>query len=98
MDGVLVDGEPLHFEAVNRLLAEEGKSISLEAYKPYMGTKSGWSEMIAAMSLSKPASYYSDRYRDRSTTNRDRDRHRDRDGYADRYRYRYRDGDRKSVV
>jgi beta-phosphoglucomutase-like phosphatase (HAD superfamily) len=42
MDGVLVDGEPLHFEAVNLLLAEEGEAISLEQYKPYMGTKSGW--------------------------------------------------------
>ncbi|OAI39703.1 hypothetical protein AYO38_07235 [bacterium SCGC AG-212-C10] len=64
MDGVLVDGEPLHFAAVNQLLGEEGRSISLEAYKPYMGTKSGWSDMISALGLGKPANYYSDRYKD----------------------------------
>lgn len=62
MDGVLVDGEPLHFRAINELLAEEGKSISLEAYKPYMGTKAGWREMVADLGLSRPAGAYSDRY------------------------------------
>lgn len=62
MDGVLVDGEPLHFAAVNELLAEEGRSISLEAYKPYMGTKSGWTEMVRAMQLRHPAAHYSPRY------------------------------------
>ena len=64
MDGVLVDGEPLHFAAVNRLLGEEGKTISLEAYKPYMGTKTGWQEMIAAFALSQPMEHYSRRYRE----------------------------------
>jgi HAD superfamily hydrolase (TIGR01509 family) len=64
MDGVLVDGEPLHFAAVNRLLGEEGKSISLEAYKPYMGTKTGWQDMIAAFGLSQPMEHYSLRYRE----------------------------------
>ncbi|MBI5946664.1 MAG: HAD family phosphatase [Chloroflexi bacterium] len=63
MDGVLVDGEPLHFRAVNQLLGEEGRSISLEDYKPYMGTKSGWSEMIRDLGLGRPKDYYSDRYR-----------------------------------
>jgi beta-phosphoglucomutase len=62
MDGVLVDGEPLHFEAVNRLLGEEGKSISLEAYKPYMGTKTGWRDMIRDFNLSQPYEHYSPRY------------------------------------
>ncbi|MCK9520817.1 MAG: HAD family phosphatase [Dehalococcoidia bacterium] len=62
MDGVLVDGEPLHFRAVNQLLGEEGLSISLEAYKPYMGTKAGWSDMMRDMGLSKPESYYVPRY------------------------------------
>lgn len=64
MDGVLVDGEPLHFAAVNRLLNEEGKSITLEAYKPYMGTKTGWQDMIAAYGLSQPMEHYSLRYRE----------------------------------
>lgn len=62
MDGVLVDGEPLHFQAVNTLLAEEGRSISLEQYKPYMGTKTGWSDMIQDFGLGRPRSHYSERY------------------------------------
>ncbi len=62
MDGVLVDGEPLHFEAVNLLMGEEGRAITLEQYKPYMGTKSGWSEMISDFGLTKERSYYSARY------------------------------------
>ena len=62
MDGVLVDGEPLHFEAVNHLLGEEGRSITLEAYKPYMGTKTGWRDMLADNKLAKPDAYYNERY------------------------------------
>lgn len=64
MDGVLVDGEPLHFRAINELLGEEGKSISLEAYKPYMGTKAGWRDMAADIGLKLPADSYSGRYDD----------------------------------
>ncbi len=63
MDGVLVDGEPLHFEAVNSLLAEEGHSITLDQYKPYMGTKSGWKELIADFGLERPYEEYSERYK-----------------------------------
>jgi HAD superfamily hydrolase (TIGR01509 family) len=62
MDGVLVDGEPLHFEAVNTLLAEEGRSLSLEQYKPYMGTKSGWRELIRDFELQNPIDEYQRRY------------------------------------
>ena len=64
MDGVLVDGEPLHFQTVNELLGREDKSISLEQYKPYMGTKTGWADMIADFGLSRPREYYSPIYRD----------------------------------
>ncbi len=64
MDGVLVDGEPLHFEAVNELLGEEGLSISLDAYKPYMGTKTGWADMMRDYGLSRPREEYSARYRE----------------------------------
>ena len=63
MDGVLVDGEPLHFQAVNTLLATEGKSISLDEYKPYMGTKSGWTDMIRDFGLTQPREHYSEIYR-----------------------------------
>lgn len=64
MDGVLVDGEPLHFRAVNELLAEEGLSISLEAYKPYMGTKTGWQDMARDLGLQRPLDEYAARYRE----------------------------------
>ena len=64
MDGVLVDGEPLHFETVNELLGREGKSISLEVYKPYMGTKTGWQDMITDFQLQHPREYYSPIYRE----------------------------------
>ena len=63
MDGVLVDGEPLHFQAVNTLLETEGKSISLDEYKPYMGTKSGWTDMIRDFGLTQPREHYSEIYR-----------------------------------
>lgn len=62
MDGVLVDGEPLHFRAVNALLGEEGRSITLEQYKPYMGTKSGWQELIRDFGLARPYEHYAGRY------------------------------------
>ncbi len=62
MDGVLVDGEPLHFQAVNALLGEEGKSMSFETYRPYMGTKSGWSEMMRDLALQKDPAHYQARY------------------------------------
>ncbi len=62
MDGVLVDGEPLHFQAVNLLLAEEGRSIGLEQYKPYMGAKTGWSDMIQDFGLGRPREHYAARY------------------------------------
>lgn len=64
MDGVLVDGEPLHFATVNELLGEEGHAISLEAYKPYMGTKTGWSDMLRDFRLPREEAYYSARYKD----------------------------------
>jgi HAD superfamily hydrolase (TIGR01509 family) len=47
---------------VNQLLAEEGRSISLEQYKPYMGTKSGWQELIRDFGLAKPYEHYHARY------------------------------------
>lgn len=64
MDGVLVDGEPLHFRAVNELLGEEGLSISLEQYKPYMGTKTGWQDMARDLGLQRPLDEYASRYRE----------------------------------
>ncbi|MBI2765489.1 MAG: HAD family phosphatase [Chloroflexi bacterium] len=75
MDGVLVDGEPLHFEAVNELLARDGLTLTLEQYQPYMGTKSGWTELIRDFGLPRPREHYAPlyhelimrQYRERST-------------------------------
>jgi HAD superfamily hydrolase (TIGR01509 family) len=62
MDGVLVDGEPLHFRAVNELLAAEGRALTLDEYRPYMGTKAGWRELIAALHLTGSPEHYATRY------------------------------------
>ena len=62
MDGVLVDGEPLHFRAVNELLAEDGREMTLEQYKPYMGTKAGWREFVTDLKLPHPVEHYSELY------------------------------------
>jgi len=34
----------------------------MQRYKPYMGTKSGWSDMMRDLGLSRDRSYYRDRY------------------------------------
>lgn len=62
MDGVLVDGEPLHFQALNQLLADEGRSITLDQYRPYMGTRAGWTEFVADFGLRYPREHYAPRY------------------------------------
>jgi len=58
MDGVLVDGEPLHYRAFSRLLADEGRGYSLERHKASMGTKGDWPELVAEFGLSRPVAYY----------------------------------------
>lgn len=62
MDGVLVDGEPLHFRAVNELLAEEKKSMPFEYFKGSMGTKGSWSDLIRAFDLREAPATYAFRY------------------------------------
>ena len=39
MDGVLVDSEPVFFEAVNELLKPSGKRIEWEDYQQLLGTR-----------------------------------------------------------
>ena len=38
MDGVLVNSEPLHYQAFVRTLAQWGKCLTYEEYKKYIGT------------------------------------------------------------
>ena len=65
MDGVLVDGEPLHYAAVSALLAEDGVVFPLEQYKTYMGTKAGWTEFVDRLGLPHPADHYRGPYNER---------------------------------
>jgi HAD superfamily hydrolase (TIGR01509 family) len=62
MDGVLVDGEPLHFEASRQLFAEEGKVHSLDEHKKWLGTKGDWNDMARAYGLRLPLEHYPRRY------------------------------------
>jgi HAD superfamily hydrolase (TIGR01509 family) len=65
MDGVLLDSEPLHHQAVNEILAEEGHGgIPFEEYVQYLGTtvEYTWYDLIARYRLEHPFLYYRDRY------------------------------------
>ncbi|MGI8551179.1 MAG: HAD family hydrolase [Dehalococcoidia bacterium] len=65
MDGVLLDSEPLHHQAVNEILVEEGRAgIPFVDYAPYMGTtlEYTWLDLIKRYELPQPLAYYRDRY------------------------------------
>jgi HAD superfamily hydrolase (TIGR01509 family) len=64
MDGVLLDSEPLHFLAVNSILADEGASIDYEFYCRYIGTtlEHTWSDLSRHCSLKRPYEHYVRRY------------------------------------
>lgn len=66
MDGVLVDGEPLHFAAVNDLLAEEDVQLDLDTYRGYMGTtlQHTWHDLRTRFHLAHDFDYYAKRYDD----------------------------------
>lgn len=65
MDGVLLDSEPLHYQAVNEILAEEGgRGLPFADYLPYIGTtvEYTWNDLIERYRLPRPFIYYQDRY------------------------------------
>jgi HAD superfamily hydrolase (TIGR01509 family) len=64
MDGVLLDSEPLHHIVLNNVLAEEGKHLSFEEYRPYIGTtlEYTWSDVIRRFDLKGPIDRYIVRY------------------------------------
>lgn len=64
MDGVLLDSEPLHHRVLNEVLAAEGRTLSFEEYRPYIGTtlEYTWSDIIRRFDLAGPVSAYIDRY------------------------------------
>ncbi len=64
MDGVLVDGEPLHYAVVRRLLAEEGVEFTLADYQRYLGTtlESTWSDLRGRYRLERGYEWYAEAY------------------------------------
>jgi HAD superfamily hydrolase (TIGR01509 family) len=64
MDGVLLDSEPLHHDTVNAILAEEGKTLSLDDYLGYIGTtlEDTWDDLARTLALKRPYAYYAARY------------------------------------
>lgn len=56
MDGVLVDSEPMHFRATNRMLAQYGASISEEVFRGFigMGEEDTWNDWRARFQLTAP--------------------------------------------
>jgi HAD superfamily hydrolase (TIGR01509 family) len=53
MDGVLIDSEPLHFEALNLVLGSAGQALSRTEYEQFIGTttEAMWLTLIARWGL-----------------------------------------------
>ena len=64
MDGVLLDSEPLHHVVLNEVLAAEGRTLSFDDYRPYIGTtlEYTWSDLIERFALAGPVTAYIERY------------------------------------
>src|SRR5215208_642893 len=64
MDGVLLDSEPLHHVVLNEVLAAEGRTLSFDEYRPYIGTtlEYTWSDLIHRYHLAGPVEDYILRY------------------------------------
>lgn len=64
MDGVLVDGEPLHYQVVRRLLADEGVDFGEADYRRYLGTtlESTWADLRERYALARSYEWYAAAY------------------------------------
>ncbi|MYB23145.1 MAG: HAD family phosphatase [Chloroflexi bacterium] len=64
MDGVLLDSEPLHYEAVRIILAEQGVDFPLEDYFRYLGTTltSTWDDLCDRYPITMPFAQFEARY------------------------------------
>ncbi len=64
MDGVLLDSEPLHYEAVRQILAEQGVDFPLEDYFRYLGTTltSTWDDLCERYPITMPFEAFEARY------------------------------------
>ncbi len=64
MDGVLLDSEPLHYEAVRQILAEQGVDFPLEDYFRYLGTTltSTWDDLCERYPITMSFAQFEARY------------------------------------
>lgn len=62
MDGVLVDSEPLHLEALNEVLAAEGHRLTEAEYLAYVGVADEWADLIRRKGLRHAPEHYRERY------------------------------------
>ena len=64
MDGVLLDSEPLHYEAVRQILQEQGVEFPLEDYFRYLGTTltSTWDDLCGRYPIHMPFEQFETRY------------------------------------
>ena len=64
MDGVLLDSEPLHYEAVRLILAEQGVDFPFDDYARYLGTTltSTWDELCERYPITMTLAEFEARY------------------------------------
>ena len=64
MDGVLLDSEPLHYEAVRQALAEQGVDFPFDDYARYLGTTltSTWDELCERYPMTMTLEQFEARY------------------------------------
>ena len=65
MDGVLVDSEPLHHQALNVVLCHNDRApLSFDAFRPYLGASDGfiWDELVHRQRLPRPVRFYQDQF------------------------------------
>lgn len=64
MDGVLVDTEPVHLDAINAVLGVEGHHLSEEQNEQFLGTTVGhtWSRIVEIFGLARPLADYLETY------------------------------------
>ncbi|MDE2892443.1 MAG: HAD family phosphatase [Chloroflexota bacterium] len=64
MDGVLLDSEPLHYEAVRLILEEQGVEFPLDDYFRYLGTTltSTWDDLCERYPITMPFDQFEARY------------------------------------
>jgi len=64
MDGVLLDSEPLHQIALDRVIADEGHEFTQEEHGRFVGMSQAdtWAEVDRMRGLREPLEYYHQRY------------------------------------